>query len=73
MPRVSLQYIQDRKGIIQAVQLPLSDWKKVVNAIRKYEQVLQLKSDLAKAITEVQRMRSGKLKKRTMADFLNDL
>jgi hypothetical protein len=73
MPHVSIQYVQDANGTIQAVQMPLNDWKKVVNAIRKYEQTLQLKSDITKALSEVQRMRSGKLKKTSMPDFLNEL
>lgn len=73
MPHVSLQYVQDSNGTVRAVQLPLNEWKKVVNAIRKYEQALQLKSDVAKALAEVKQIRSGKLKKHSMTDFLNEL
>ncbi|MBX3163699.1 MAG: hypothetical protein KF900_04415 [Bacteroidetes bacterium] len=47
--KIALQYLHDVNGNTQAVQLPLTDWEKVLNKIKKYEQTLKLKSDLKEA------------------------
>ena len=73
MTHLSLQYVQDSDGTVRAVQLSLNEWKKVINAIRKYEQTLQVKSDLSTAFDEVHQMRVGKLKKQSIVEFLNEL
>lgn len=44
--KIALQYVNDINGKTQAVQLPLSEWEKVLNKLKKYEQALKLKSDL---------------------------
>ena len=44
--KIALQYVSDANGKPQAVQLPVSEWEKVLSRIRKSEQVLKLKSDL---------------------------
>ena len=43
--KIELQYLNDIDGNIQAVQLPLTDWERVLNKLKKYEQALKLKSD----------------------------
>ena len=70
---ISIQYLNDSKGNVQAVQLPLSEWEKVLLKIKKYEQTLRIKSDLVEAFLEVEKIRAGKIKKETLADFLNEL
>jgi hypothetical protein len=71
--KLAIQYLRDSKGNTNAVQLPLTEWEKIVNTIKKYEQLLSIKSDLRTAFAEVEKMRKGKLKKQTLSDFLNDL
>ena len=39
--KIALQYVNDMNGETQAVQLPLTDWAKVLNKLRKYEQGLK--------------------------------
>ena len=73
MTRLSIQYLNDSDGTVRAVQLPLLQWNKLVTTIRKYEQALQIKSDISLALAEVEQMRSGKIKKQTMKAFLNEL
>ena len=60
-------------GKTQAVQLPLSEWEKLLNKLKKYEQALQLKSDLKEAFEQVDLLRKEKGNKQTLKDFLNEL
>ena len=63
--KIAIQYLNDSKGNVQAVQLPLSEWEKVLLKIKKYEQTLRIKSDLVEAFLEVEKIRAGKIKKET--------
>ena len=69
----ALQYVNDVNGNIQAVQIPVMDWKNLLNKLKKYEQILKVKSDLSKAFSEVEQMQKGTLKKQTLSSFLDDL
>ena len=69
----TVQYLLDQKGNTRAVQLSLSYWVRLVSRLNKYEQMLKLKSDLARSMDEVKKMRQGKIKKQTLQDFLNEL
>lgn len=70
--KLAIQYLNDSKGNTRAVQIPLSEWEKVVNTMKKYEQLLKVKSDLKIAFSEVEKMRKGKIKMQTLSDFLDD-
>lgn len=71
--KITLQYLNDINGNTQAVQLPLADWEKVLNKIRKYEQALKLKSDLKEAFDQIAVLKSGKGHRQTLNEFLNEL
>jgi archaellum biogenesis protein FlaJ (TadC family) len=71
--KIALQYVSDANGKPQAVQLPVSEWEKVLSRIRKSEQVLQLKSDLKVAFKQAEKVRKSRGKKQTLTDFLNEL
>jgi len=71
--KIALQYVSDMNGKPKAVQMPVTEWKKVLSHIKKSEQVLQLKSDLKVAFKQVEVLRKSKTKKQTLTDFLNDL
>jgi hypothetical protein len=71
--KLALQYLSDINGKPQAVQLPLKDWEKVIAKLKKYEQSLQLKSDLKEAYEEVAILKKSKAKKETLTDFINGL
>ena len=70
--RIALQYLSDVNGNTQAVQLPLTEWEKVLGKLRKYEQALKLKSDLEEAFNQVALLRQKK-NKQTLKEFLNEL
>ncbi|KAA5533206.1 hypothetical protein F0919_11710 [Taibaiella lutea] len=71
--KIELQYVNDIHGETQAVQLPLTDWEKILNKLKKYEQALKLKSDLKEAFEQVSHLRKTKGPKQTLNDFLNEL
>ena len=50
----------------------MEDWKKLLEKVRHYEQLLKFRSTLSNALSQVARMRTGKLKKRTLKDVLRE-
>ncbi|MCH8317675.1 MAG: hypothetical protein IIA88_04155 [Bacteroidetes bacterium] len=71
--KLSIQYLNDTNGNINAVQIPLTEWKSLMNKLKKYEQTLKVKSDLTEAFEQVEKMRDGKIKKQTLSVFLNEI
>ena len=71
--KLALQYLSDSTGKPQAVQLSLTDWERVMAKLKKYEQILKLKSDLSEAFDEVAILRKSNEKKQTLTEFLNEL
>ena len=70
--KVPVNYVNDADGNVQAVQIPVEDWKELLEKVRHYEQLLKLRSTLSSALSQVARMRTGKLKKRTLKDVLRE-
>lgn len=71
--KIPVQYVSDINGNPQAVQLPISEWNKVLNKLKKYEQALKLRSDLKEALDQVAALRKTKTKKQNLNEFLNEL
>ncbi len=71
--KIALQYLNDINGNTQAVQLPLSEWEKVVAKLKKYEQAFKLKSDLKEAFDQVSILKKTKGQKQTLNEFLNEV
>lgn len=71
--KITLQYVNDMNGNIQAVQLLLSEWEKVLHKLKEYEQALQLRSDLKEAFDQVAVLKNSKEPKQTLSGFLNEL
>ena len=71
--KIALQYVNDMNGRTNAVQLPLTEWEKVLNKLKKYEQALKLKSDLKEAFEQVASLKKAKGHKQTLNEFLNEL
>lgn len=70
--KVPISTMNDADGKVQAVVVPVEEWKDMVDKLRHYEQLLNLKSRLSSSLVQVERMRSGKLKKRTLKDVLRE-
>lgn len=71
--KIALQYVNDINGNPQAVQLPLTEWEKVLNKLKKYEQALKLRSELKEAFDQVAVLKKQKGHKQTLNEFLNEL
>lgn len=71
--KIALQYLNDIHGNTQAVQLPLTEWERVLNKLKKYEQALKLKSDLKEAFEQVAILKQSKGSKQTLNEFLDEL
>jgi asparagine synthetase A len=71
--KIALQYVSDSSGKTQSVQVTLTDWEKLMDKLKKYEQTLKIKSDLKEAFQEVARLRKSKAPKQTLKEFLNEI
>ena len=71
--KIELQYVSDSSGNPQSVQLPITDWEKVMSKLKKYEQTLKIKTDLKDAFEQVSKLKKSKAKKQTLKDFLDEL
>ena len=71
--KIALQYVSDGDGKTQSVQIPVTDWEKVLAKLKKYEQTLKIKTDLTEAFVQVAQLRKSKAKKQSLKDFLNEL
>ena len=71
--KFDIRYVSDSEGKTQSVQLPLTDWEKLMTKLNKYEQTLKIKSDLKEAFAQLAQLRKLKRKKQTLNDFLNEL
>ncbi|NUQ15015.1 MAG: hypothetical protein HUU33_06805 [Flavobacteriales bacterium] len=67
-----MQVVNDAEGKAHAVLIPVDEFNELVGKLRHYEQLLKLRSTLSIALDQVARMRSGKLKKRTLKDALRE-
>ena len=71
--KIAIQYVNDSSGKTQSVQIPLTDWEKLMCKLKKYEQTLKIKTDLKDAFKEVAQVKKSKAKKQSLNDFLNEL
>ena len=71
--KIPIQYLNDEKGNIKAVQLPIDEWEKILNKLKKYEQALVLKSQIKDAIEQMSTLMSSRKRKQNLKEFLNDL
>ena len=71
--KIAIQYVSDSAGRKKSVQVPLTEWEKLMNRLKKYEQTLKLKSDLKEAFQEVERLKRSKSKKPSLKELLNEL
>ena len=73
---MNLQYITDRKGKKNAVQLPLNDWEQIQKDLEELDRLRNKKlflTELAEADEEMKLIMGGKKQARNAEDFLNEL
>ena len=71
--KLALEYINDTKGNPKMVQLPVTQWKRIVSKLEKYEQALKIKDDLSDAFGEVEKMSKVGGEKKTLSSYLDEL
>jgi hypothetical protein len=71
--KIPVQYVNDKDGKVRAIQVPITEWKKVLNKLKKYEQALSLKAGLSVAFEQVAQLRKTRGSKETLKEFLNGL
>ncbi len=71
--KIEVQYVTDENGKPHSVQVPMEDWEKVLNKLKRYEEALKLRSDLKEAFEEVAVLQQTKGHKQTLNEFLNEL
>lgn len=73
---MNLQYITDKKGHKNAVQLPIEDWEKIQKDLEELDRLRnkkQFMAELAEAVEEMKLVMDGKLQVRNAEDFLDEL
>ena len=73
---MDIQYITDRKGHKNAVQLPIKDWEQITKDLDELERLRNKKqflAELAEAIEEMKQIKEGKIQARNAEEFLNEL
>jgi hypothetical protein len=71
--KIAIQYLIDSSVKPSAVQLPFTDWQKILDKLKKYEQTLKVKADLKEAFEEVAVLKKSKERKQTLSEFINEL
>lgn len=76
MSAMDLQYITDKKGHRNAIQLPIKDWGKIQKDL---EELARLRSkklflmELTEAVEQLKQIKENKKVARNSEDFLNEL
>ena len=73
---MNLQYITDKKGHENAVQLPINDWEQIQKDLEELERLRNKKhfmTDLAEAVEEMKMIKEGKIQARNAEDLLDEL
>lgn len=71
--KIELQYVSDVDGNPKSVQMPISDWERILRKLNNYEQIFKLRSDLTDAYKEVTEVKKSKAFKQTLNEFLDEL
>ncbi len=73
---MNLQYITDKKGQKNAVQLPIKEWEQIQKDLGELERLRNKKlfmTELAEAVEEMKQIKEGKKQARNAEDLLNEL
>ncbi len=70
---MNIQFVTDSSGKQQAVQIPIKEWKAFEKKFDRVQKKLEFLTELREAAKEVKSMREGKLKEKTIQQFLDEL
>ena len=66
-------YVVNDKGQKVFVQVPLKEWERLLDEIKKLRNLLEFREELKTAFQEVREIQQGKRKAVTLKDFLNEV
>jgi hypothetical protein len=76
MNAINLQYITDKNGHKNAIQLPIKDWEQIQKDLEELDRLRNKKLfliELTEAVEELKQIKEGKKTARNAEDFLNEL
>ena len=69
---LQLKYITDQNGQQTSVVIPLKNWVKFKKEHEKLENKIKVLNGIADALDEVEEIKKGKKKGKTLREFLNE-
>ncbi len=66
---MNVQFVTNSKGKVTAIQLPLKEWEEVEKKLQAFDIAESVKT----GYREMQQIESGKLKAKSLDQFLNEL
>jgi hypothetical protein len=60
--KIALQYVNDSDGNLQSVQVPITDWDKLMLKLKHYEQTLELRLTLQRHLIMLRNYKGKKPK-----------
>ena len=70
---MNVSYLVDKEGKRIAVQIPIDEWKKVVEEFKKTQKTNETLQGLKEAFLEVRTAQKEGRQLKTLEDFLNEL
>jgi hypothetical protein len=70
---INIEYITDNKGKYKAVVIPYKQWKSLIEEHNMLKNKLNIILGIQDALKEVNEIRSGKRKGKTLNSLLNEL
>jgi hypothetical protein len=68
-----VQYVTDSKGKPVFVQIPIKEWRNLIEEHQRLVVLLQFKERLKGAFREIKQIQKGEKQATTFNDFLNEL
>ncbi len=69
---MNVSYITDRYGKQSAVVVPIAEWEEIMESLAKMKRKLEILTGLKEAVEEVNMAKEGKLKLKSLKDFLDE-
>ncbi len=69
---MDVSYVSDIKGNQTAVIIGIDEWEKIIKKQKRMKAKLDVLTGLQEAVNEVNLIKKGKLKKKTLRDFLDE-
>lgn len=69
---LQLKYITDQNGNHTAVVIPMRNWEKFKNDHEKLQNKIKVLNGISDALNEVEEIKKGKKKGKTLREFLNE-